>query len=351
LPPTCYQPAHIVGISKTTYVLTTPRCLNWRHDLQRSSRKGCNSDQHAGPPRAALSALGIAIGTVASSSRAGGDALTLLPPASASKTNSSGSLRITLTSRSGAPLPGITIWLTITGPTSYSGTAITNADGMAAFAVRPTAPYTVRVRAAAHGSQVASTTIRVETTPPAVATTDVLGRFYPSDNRCSFDTPAGVPPLFSERFSTINFGGRPFTGFGTVAGVPSRVAASGINVAGLGAFNHFNAVFTGNLLVRRAGSVPLTVLIDDAFDFGVGGGAIRVSGALSNPPRGGLTALERLPVVGAFNQGHLEATTQVTIRFPHPGSYPYEIDYAECMGGNEALRISTAGQFLPNAGS
>jgi hypothetical protein len=34
---------HIVGISKSTYVLATPRCLDWRHDLRRT---GTNS----GPP-------------------------------------------------------------------------------------------------------------------------------------------------------------------------------------------------------------------------------------------------------------------------------------------------------------
>src|SRR6478609_8991685 len=37
--------AHIVGISKTTYVLATPRCVDWRHDLQQSSR---NHDRGAG---------------------------------------------------------------------------------------------------------------------------------------------------------------------------------------------------------------------------------------------------------------------------------------------------------------
>ena len=35
----CYEPAHIVGISKTAYVLATPRCLEWRRDLQRTSTK------------------------------------------------------------------------------------------------------------------------------------------------------------------------------------------------------------------------------------------------------------------------------------------------------------------------
>jgi D-alanyl-D-alanine carboxypeptidase (penicillin-binding protein 5/6) len=31
------EPAHIVGISKTAYVLATPRCLDWRRDPQRAS--------------------------------------------------------------------------------------------------------------------------------------------------------------------------------------------------------------------------------------------------------------------------------------------------------------------------
>jgi hypothetical protein len=34
------QPEHIVGVSKTTYVLATPRLLDWRHDLQQTSTRG-----------------------------------------------------------------------------------------------------------------------------------------------------------------------------------------------------------------------------------------------------------------------------------------------------------------------
>src|SRR4051812_3076396 len=33
----CYELPHIVGISKTAYVLATPRCLEWRRDLQAAS--------------------------------------------------------------------------------------------------------------------------------------------------------------------------------------------------------------------------------------------------------------------------------------------------------------------------
>ena len=275
-----------------------------------------------------------------------------MPPAVSPASGPTGSpLRVALTTRSGAPLPGVTVWLTIRGPVPYTGTATTDANGVAAFSFRPTAPYTVHIRATEGGTQVASSTIRIPAGPPMIATSAVLGRFYASDNRCTFDTPAGTPPLFSGYFATINFGGRPFTGYGAATGIPSRIAKSGARVAGLGTLHHFNAVFTGNLVAHRAGRTSFTFLIDDAFDFGIGGGASRVSGALSNPLRGGLTAVDRLPVVGAFNQGYLEATTAVTIHFPHPGVFPYEIDYAECMSGNEAIRISTGGQFLPGAGS
>src|SRR5215208_197431 len=33
----CYELAHVVGISKTAYVLATPRFPDWRHDLPRTS--------------------------------------------------------------------------------------------------------------------------------------------------------------------------------------------------------------------------------------------------------------------------------------------------------------------------
>ena len=74
-----------------------------------------------------------------------------------------------------------------------------------------------------------------------------------------------------------------------------------------------------------------------------------MSGTLSNPPASGLTALQRLPVIGAFNRGHLEATTHVTVHFPRPGPFPYEVDYSECMAGHESLRISSGGLILATA--
>lgn len=204
----------------------------------------------------------------------------------------------------------------------------------------------VHITATANGSQVAESTVRVGQAP-GVATTEVTGRFYASDGRCTYDVPPSRLPLFVAHFPTINFAGRPFTDFGVTANQANMVAAHGSYRMGSGLLNHFNAAFTGNLVVPAAGDVPFTFLIDDAFNFGVGGGARRVSGTMSNPPASKKTALHRLPLVGAFNQGHLQALTTATVHFPHAGTYPYEIDYAECMEGGEALRISTGGQFLP----
>src|SRR6266498_3766529 len=40
------EPARIVGISKTTYGLATPRCLEWWHDLPRTSTNNDPSASH-----------------------------------------------------------------------------------------------------------------------------------------------------------------------------------------------------------------------------------------------------------------------------------------------------------------
>ncbi|HVA91731.1 MAG TPA: hypothetical protein VNL71_18040, partial [Chloroflexota bacterium] len=152
---------------------------------------------------------------------------------------------------------------------------------------------------------------------------------------------------FRQTFPTLKFGGRPFTGSAAQPGGQDQVASGAGMRAGLGRLSHFNAAFTGTFWVPRPATVAFTLVVDDAFDFGVGGGATRVRGALSQPPAGGRTILKRLPVVGAFHQGHLQATTSVIVRFPRAGRYPYELDYAECDLGGELMQVSVGGRFLP----
>jgi hypothetical protein len=154
---------------------------------------------------------------------ASGATLTLDPPATGTAATKQGStLRVTLTDRAGAPLPGITIWLTITGPVPYSGAATTNVGGVASFPYAGAAgPYIIHLTATANGGQLAQSTVHVGAEPP-VATTEVTGRFYASDGRCTFDTPAATPPLFVEHFPTINFAGRPFTDYATLTMRPGQ---------------------------------------------------------------------------------------------------------------------------------
>ncbi len=62
----CYEPAHIVGVSKTAYVPATPRCLEWRRDLQRASTNSTppDPDSHAESRGSArvLGAIAAALG-------------------------------------------------------------------------------------------------------------------------------------------------------------------------------------------------------------------------------------------------------------------------------------------------
>src|SRR3954470_24004755 len=43
--------ARIAGVSKTTYVPATPRCLEWRHDLPRTSTIDNAADSDSQEPR------------------------------------------------------------------------------------------------------------------------------------------------------------------------------------------------------------------------------------------------------------------------------------------------------------
>src|ERR671919_3209063 len=48
--PRWYELAHIVGISKTAYVLATARCPDWRHDPQQTSTNNDPSDSDSQDP-------------------------------------------------------------------------------------------------------------------------------------------------------------------------------------------------------------------------------------------------------------------------------------------------------------
>jgi len=170
---------------------------------RRTHRGTALADLAASPTPTRIATATATIGAL----RVRGATLTLDPPsAPGAATHQGAELRVTLTDRSGAPLPCVAIWLTVAGALPYSGAATTDAQGMARFRYGGTAPYTVRIAATADGQRLARSTVRVAP-EPAVAVAALTGRFYASDDRCTYDTPPGTTPVLVARFPTINFQG------------------------------------------------------------------------------------------------------------------------------------------------
>src|SRR5204862_352172 len=60
------------------------------------------------------------------------------------------------------------------------------------------------------------------------------------------------------------------------------------------------------------------------------------------PPASGLTRFECYPLAGAYNTGTgADQPRLVTVHFPAPGSYPFEVDYAECCVQGLAVTMGT----------
>jgi len=257
-------------------------------------------------------------------------------------------LRLTLTDHAGNPLAGVSVVYQIVGPHPRTGTARTNAAGQIIFPAPADSSYTIQVHAVLDGATAAARVIKVTSAPPPVATGPVLARFYTSANRCVFDQPSWAQPLLTAHLPTLNLAGRPLAAAGT-GGALAPLAGAGFTI-GTGPLDHFDAVLTGTLVVPTPTTIRLDILVDDAYSLGIGNGARRIAGSLIGVPTSGHTALARLPVVAAYNRGHLEIATLVTLVFPHAGPYPYEVDYDECRGGGEAFRVSSGGRFLAGAG-
>ena len=250
-------------------------------------------------------------------------------------------VHVTLTDYAGAPLAGREITATFTtngllplGSAARevdSHTRSTDASGIASFPFRG-GPVTATFVASARARPL---TIQLTGTTPDITATEINGRFYGSDGSCTFSSSPGTPLRFVESFPTMDFAGQPFTNF--FGAGASRVAAGG-TIVGTGNLAHFNAAFMGNLLVRTPGKKSFTVLTNNRFALGIGGDA----DPTVRQPAMGKTALNQYPVMGPT----AGEPTVVTVYFPNPGYYPYELDYAACHAGAATLRMSTAGVWL-----
>ena len=315
-----------------------------------------------------------------------GATLTLSPSAAGPNvTNTTQTLQATLTSRTGTPLSGVSAQFTVTGanPTTFSGT--TNSNGLVSITYTGVNQGTDSVQATAtdaSGAQLQSNTASVYWVTPsqAVSTTTLWGRFYPNpSNAGTFTANPSMTPSFSEGFPTIDFNPPSGTVPGNTSGVneftrPITDVTTDLNgnftgtipaqgngyQAGVGTLNTFDAVFTGAFTVAAAGQVTYNFYTDDGFILGIGSDAAgdqptRVGGANTNPPPNGLTPFENFAVMGAYNVPTSPAGNQITVNFPAPGTYPYELDYSECCGGQLAVTVATTTatgtQGVPPTGS
>lgn len=213
--------------------------------------------------------------------------------------------------------------------------------------------------------------------PPTVTIGTVSATFYPNPGDSgSFDPGQLSSPAFTQSFPVIDFNPpssaqvgcsnatgvdentRPFTdvipnGDGTCS--TQVVAGAGLQ-AGVGSLNSFEATLTADLTVGSAAQVTFNFFSDDGWILGLGrqqGGSAQptyVSGQLSNPPPS--SEVEGFPVVGALNGPSSPTQAQVTVDFPAAGTYPMEVDYTECCGGQLSLTLgTTAGNPIPPSSS
>ena len=203
--------------------------------------------------------------------------------------------------------------------------------------------------------------------PTPLSLGPVTGTFYPNPaGSGSFDASQLSNPAFTETFSVINFDPpqaaqatcssqtgineftRPFTDVIPAANgscTTQVVEGNGLQ-AGSGPLYAFEAVFTSNLTVASAGNVSFNFYSDDGWILAAGpvvGGSAQptyVSGSLLQaPPAGEATGYQ---IVGSYNVPSSPTQNVVTVSFPTAGTYPIEIDYTECCGGQLSLLLGSS---------
>lgn len=298
--------------------------------------------------------------------------LALAPPAAGPlPLGSTHTFRITATNAAGDPVANLAVHLVVDGPNATSADLTTATDGTAAFSYIGTSPGTDTAQATA-GALISNTASVAWLTPAQpITTTTIHGKFFPNpSNSGAFTATPATPPSFELDFPTIDFNppagtvrgasssvnNRPFVDIDTDLGgnFAGSIVAEGNGLqAGVSSLTTFDAEFTGSYTVAAAGDITFDFYSDDGFILGIGGGATRVSGALQNPPASGVTAFLGYPVVGSYNNPTSPVANQVTVHFPGPGTYPYELDYSECCGGQLVLTMTNhaSGRGVPPTGS
>lgn len=272
-----------------------------------------------------------------------------------------------LKNQDGTPLVHFSVSFTVNGANNTSGSATTDDSGIATFAYTGAnnGSDTIQASVNAAGVQVTSNKVFGTWIVPSgpISTTTVLGRFFPLTSCCWFNASPASTPVFEQIFPTINFdppsgaipgnttvgtGTHPFTDVtvdknGNFSG--TIVAQGNGYQAGSGSLTGFQASFTGSFIVANGGDLVIPIYVDNSFILGIGGGATRVSGPIAGAPP--FTPFGQYPVMGALLTSIGGAS--ITVHFPGPGTYPYELDYVEDGAGLQSIMMmsgNTSGNGL-----
>jgi RHS repeat-associated protein len=290
--------------------------------------------------------------------------LALTPAASGPNvTGATQLMKATLADAAGNPLFGETVTITVAGANSRVASLVTDPAGVALFTyVGANAGNDAITASVASAAILMSNVATVNWVTPKqnVSATTVRGRFFTSNGSGGFNASPTQPLVFEENFPNINFNPPVGTVPGNTSGVdvmnrPMVDVTTDVNgnftgiitprgngaALGVNFLQDFNAVFTGTFNIAAAGDVTFKFWADDGFILGINNGASRVSGVAVNVPSA-VTAFESYPVMGGYNTGTgADSPRLITVHFPAAGSYPFEVDYAECCVQGLALTLGT----------
>ncbi len=168
----------------------------------------------------------------------------------------------------------------------------------------------------------------------------------------NFNPPAGTVSCTNPTGVGVNT--RPLTDVvqqpdGSCQTIPAQ--GNGLQ-AGVGSLYYFQAVLTGFMTLPGPSQVTFNFYSDDGWILNIGPNAsgvqpTYVSGSMVNPPASG--PFTGYPVVGSYNIPSPPAQNNLVVDFPEGGSFPFELDYTECCGGQLVLTLTADSEPIPPA--
>lgn len=109
--------------------------------------------------------------------------------------------------------------------------------------------------------------------------------------------------------------------------------------------NNYNMVVLANLVIPTAGNYTINITHKDGMIFGLGNGALPISGPHNDPMNYTQTAVNGYTVFGGTNTPPSSSAwvEGFVVNFPTAGTYPIEIDYAYWFHSGQTLTIDVNG--------